>query len=1222
MGGGGDTTVIQAPQAPNYQESMKSILQAQVEMAPEVYASEQKYQPLYNALQAAQQAFQVQQGLNIAKQAYPQIADMESAYNQANRQAELQQLQTTLPEYQQAFNSLTPGYAESVAGAGQLAQQSMRLALDRPNFSAFESGVRDPYGRSVATQQPTAQTGYAQPQRPVPTQLQQRPVQQAQPASNIQYDKGLEETFKQFAVDMQGKLPGMTAAPKDPGGAIAPVYQRIGRGNATRITNQAAIDTRNAEIAKYQADLAVFKDAEAKRQAGAAEYLGNFNPAAALAQIQSAPAQKPTSRAAQVQQTLQKATEKAAQRAASAKSPEASKAPVSAVGGPGISVGQMQGPALPQGPQQPFSSLQDTVAGGYVNAVQGFTPANVSAMAGMPQEAGYLNRVQSPSLAAIVAGQVPDGYRMSGVNRASTAAESAGAVPQAIATASAMGINDARGMAGSVPTASEMATAQTAAQAAGMAGSVPSSNLMTAVTPADQAAQGAGAVPDAQRMAAAQTAARAAAEAGNVPAAANVAGMRTVDAALQGIESVPQAQNAMAAQTAQSALQAAGAVPGAQNILNAQSAQSALQQAGAVPAAMNLKSAQSAQAAARTAGSVPSTVNLQGVSGPSLASNIQQLDRNAVDQYISTMPGMGNYANMLAQQSQAELSAGKGLTAEEQRMADQSARAAYAARGTALGNQAVSAEILNRADVSNQRYQQRLQNAAQAAGTIQAIYQPALQQSMQRQQLGIDYGLGLQQQAFSQAQARDVLNQQTQAQRYAQAMGTQGTAFGQAATIDQIAAQLQAQRFGQLSQTQQAGFQQAAAQDQALAQLQAQRFEQLSSTQQAGFQQATNLDALAQQRQAQQYAQAMGAQTTGFEQAQERDVLAAQLQAQRYGQLSETQQVGFGQAQAQDAAAQSLQAQRYAQAMGTQGASFGQAQDITAMQQALQQQRYAQFMGTQGAGFGQAQARDEAAQSLQAQRYAQAMGFQTTGFEQAQAKDAMDAQLQAQRYGQAMGTQGAGFQQAQSQDVFGREAQAQRYAQLMGTQGAQFEQAMGREGLSQQIQQQRYGQLMGQQQLMQGAQEQAYNQAMGREQLGAGTQQAAFNQALQRGQSQQQRLQNSTAIQAGQAQLGMGAMSQLQSAQAPILQAFYKQPILQGQESQAQQLGMMMQQQAGPQYFNPESQTGMGSIYGAYNSQMNLAGAQAQANAAKSAGKSSMFGAIGGGLLVGAGMAF
>jgi hypothetical protein len=261
----------------------------------------------------------------------------------------------------------------------------------------------------------------------------------------------------------------------------------------------------------------------------------------------------------------------------------------------------------------------------------------------------------------------------------------------------------------------------------------------------------------------------------------------------------------------------------------------------------------------------------QGVGGPQMQSGLNRINQGIVNQYVNTMPGMGDYANFLAENSRRELEAGRGLTPEEQRIADQTARSAFAARGTALGGGAVGAEILNRSQVANQRYQQRLANAQSAAGQIQSIYQPALAEATARQQAGLQYGLGAQQQAFQ--------------------------------------------------------------------------------------------------------------------------------------------------------------------------------------------------------------------------------------------------------------------------------------------------------------------------------------------------------QALQRGQAEQQRLSAATNIQAGQAQLGAGAMGQLQAAQAPVLQAFYKQPILQGQVGSAQQMGYNMGQAAGPQLFNPESQTGMGSIYGAYNSQMNLAGAQAQANAARSAGKSSMFGSIGGGLL-------
>lgn len=265
----------------------------------------------------------------------------------------------------------------------------------------------------------------------------------------------------------------------------------------------------------------------------------------------------------------------------------------------------------------------------------------------------------------------------------------------------------------------------------------------------------------------------------------------------------------------------------------------------------------------------------QGVRGPQMQSGLNRINQGVVNQYVNTMPGMGDYANYLAQSSAQELMAGKSLTPEEQRMADQSARSAFAARGTALGGQAVNAEILNRASVQNQRYQQRLANAQSAAGQIQAIYQPALAEANQRQQAGLQYGLSAQQQAFQ--------------------------------------------------------------------------------------------------------------------------------------------------------------------------------------------------------------------------------------------------------------------------------------------------------------------------------------------------------QALSRGQAEQGRLQAGTAIQAGQAQLGAGAMGQLQAAQAPVLQAFYKQPILQGQVGSSQGMGQTMGAAAGPQLFNPESQTGMGSIYGAYNAQMGAYGAQLQANAAKSAGSSGMIGSIAGGLFGGLG---
>jgi hypothetical protein len=123
----------------------------------------------------------------------------------------------------------------------------------------------------------------------------------------------------------------------------------------------------------------------------------------------------------------------------------------------------------------------------------------------------------------------------------------------------------------------------------------------------------------------------------------------------------------------------------------------------------------------------------------------------------------------------------------------------------------VAAEVLNRADVANQRFLQRMATAQSAMGQVQGIYQPALQQSLQRQQLGIEYGLNRQQQAFAQAQARDTMAQQLQAQRYNQLMGqqqleqaAQNQAYTQAMGREQLGAATQQAAFQQALQRGQA----------------------------------------------------------------------------------------------------------------------------------------------------------------------------------------------------------------------------------------------------------------------------------------------------------------------------------------------------------------------------------------------------------------------------------
>ena len=356
----------------------------------------------------------------------------------------------------------------------------------------------------------------------------------------------------------------------------------------------------------------------------------------------------------------------------------------------------------------------------------------------------------------------------------------------------------------------------------------------------------------------------------------------------------------------------------------------------------------------------------QGVAGPQLQSGLQTIDRGIVESYLGQMPGVQDITQQLTEQASEELAAGRELTPEEARQATQSAREAYAARGMALGNQAIGAEILSRAELGDQRLRERQAAAAQAAGLSSQLYTPALQEAFRRQAGAEQYGLGAQAQMFGQAMSQEDLA--------------------------------------------------------------------------------------------------------------------------RAAQMQEFQQLG-----------------------------------------------------------------------------------------------------------------------AKEQALAGEQAQA-------------FQQRMGQEDLSRAAQAQEFQQRAGLQEMGLGMQSQAFQQAMGREQLGTSTQNQAFQQALQRTQQQLASQQGLLGLQAGRAQMGAAAMGSLQGVQAPILQAFYRQPILSGDVGRSQQFSLGAQQLAGPALFNPESGMAFQAAYTPYQAQIAQNTAMMQANAAASAGRSGMFGSLGGGLLSAGGM--
>ena len=122
-----------------------------------------------------------------------------------------------------------------------------------------------------------------------------------------------------------------------------------------------------------------------------------------------------------------------------------------------------------------------------------------------------------------------------------------------------------------------------------------------------------------------------------------------------------------------------------------------------------------------------------------------------VQSYLEAMPGVGNLNLMLTEQAQQELAQGGALTPEQERAIQQSSRAAYAARGTGLTDQAALGEVLNRYNFSQQREAQRRQFAQQVMQQSAALSAPALQRVMGREtaDLGYQAGIGALQQSMS-----------------------------------------------------------------------------------------------------------------------------------------------------------------------------------------------------------------------------------------------------------------------------------------------------------------------------------------------------------------------------------------------------------------------------------------------------------------------------------------
>jgi len=122
--GGGKTQVVQQPAAPEYKQSMRDILQAQIDLAPQIYAKEAEYQPRYQALQDQMQAQSAKSQLALYQQLQPSYSNLEEQYNAATQAAQTRALQDRAPSYVQAFQQ-----AQGTAGINQALQNYSQQKL-------------------------------------------------------------------------------------------------------------------------------------------------------------------------------------------------------------------------------------------------------------------------------------------------------------------------------------------------------------------------------------------------------------------------------------------------------------------------------------------------------------------------------------------------------------------------------------------------------------------------------------------------------------------------------------------------------------------------------------------------------------------------------------------------------------------------------------------------------------------------------------------------------------------------------------------------------------------------------------------------------------------------------------------------------------------------------------------------------------------------------------
>lgn len=172
---------VQAPAPRDYGSETRQTLEAQIALAPEKYAAEAKYAPLYQQLQLGLAKSAAPELMGLYKQYAPELAQAEAATRSITRGAEIADIATLGPKAREAMRAASP---EQAALADTLTRQAQSGLAAGSQLTPLESrqaqqSVRQAQAARGLAQGPSSVLQEAALQQQLGSTLQRQRQQQA-----------------------------------------------------------------------------------------------------------------------------------------------------------------------------------------------------------------------------------------------------------------------------------------------------------------------------------------------------------------------------------------------------------------------------------------------------------------------------------------------------------------------------------------------------------------------------------------------------------------------------------------------------------------------------------------------------------------------------------------------------------------------------------------------------------------------------------------------------------------------------------------------------------------------------------------------------------------------------------------------------------------------------------------------------------------------------------